>query len=96
MPRPSALGLLALSTSLLALYVKAQPIQAGPNTDYLLSMCYPLLSNTTRSSEISATEGYRGPVLTLSQSPFPCEQMNYLVFVCRANGTTPIDFAAEQ
>lgn len=52
-------------------------------------MCYPLLSNGTRISD-------QDPVITLSQSPFPCKQMGYLQAACRANGTTPIDFAAEQ
>lgn len=56
-------------------------------------MCAPLEANVTRLDEMN----FQGdPVFTLANSPFPCEQQRYLIAVCAANGTTEIDFLAEQ
>lgn len=53
-------------------------------TVYLLHMCFPLVSNGTHR------------VMALANSPFPCELMNYFLYACSANGTSAIDFVAEQ
>lgn len=90
---PSILRLLALSTALLSYSATSQRVVDGPNSKYLSSMCYPLL-NSPR--QINNPTGPFDLITTLSESPFPCEQMLYLETVCRANGTTPIDFLAEQ
>ncbi|PQE18942.1 collagen Mcl1 protein [Rutstroemia sp. NJR-2017a BVV2] len=65
-----------------------------PNSQYLSEMCYPLLTNITRTIELNITVDEQIP--SLVNSPFPCEQANYILQVCSANGTTPIDFLAEQ
>jgi hypothetical protein len=62
-----------------------------PVSDYLFRMCYPLESNAT----FMIQAGSLSPS-TLANSPFPCEQSAYLLDVCLSNGTTVIDFLAEQ
>ncbi|PQE10800.1 collagen Mcl1 protein [Rutstroemia sp. NJR-2017a BBW] len=57
-------------------------------------MCYPLLTNVTRTIELKLSPETR--ITSLANSPFPCEQADYILAVCSANGTTPIDFLAEQ
>ena len=61
---------------------------------YLNRMCYPLYSNRTRLIDLNITISEIGS--SLAKSPFPCEQQMYIETVCAANGTTEIDFLAEQ
>lgn len=65
-----------------------------PAGEYLTRMCLPLLSNTTRSNELHLS--IDGLIASLAYSPFPCEQQLYIETICEANGTTEIDFLAEQ
>lgn len=65
-----------------------------PNALYLSEICYPLLSNSSRDVELHLT--LNNKISSLANSPFPCEQADYIREVCTANGTTPIDFLAEQ
>lgn len=61
-----------------------------PNANYLAQMCSPIEYNFTL---------YRTPderTAALANSPFPCDRAEYLVEACLANGTSPIDFLAEQ
>ncbi|PQE34102.1 Collagen mcl1 protein [Rutstroemia sp. NJR-2017a WRK4] len=68
-----------------------------PNAEYLSLMCYPLLTNVTRRIELDRQNvSLAGQVASLANSPFPCEQADYMLQICSANGTTPIDFLAEQ
>jgi hypothetical protein len=60
-----------------------------PNNQYLSQMCYPLLTNNTRIVELDLSPETR--IASLANSPFPCEQAEYILAVCSANGTTPID-----
>jgi len=62
-------------------------------TEYLSKMCYPLMSNLTRLEGLDPSVGFYP---SLANSPFPCEQENYIDWICAANGTTEIDFLAEQ
>jgi hypothetical protein len=70
--------------ALLALFSLAK--SQHPNNGYLHVMCYPTSLVGAAPLDFSS----------LSQSPFPCEQHMYLLQVCTANGTTQIDFLAEQ
>ncbi|KAH8663634.1 hypothetical protein BGZ60DRAFT_71969 [Tricladium varicosporioides] len=63
-----------------------------PVATYLRRVCSPLLSNTTRSVEISLKDR----LASLVNSPFPCEQQLYIEAACTANDTTEVDFLAEQ
>ncbi|KAJ5946412.1 hypothetical protein N7454_003251 [Penicillium verhagenii] len=65
-----------------------------PVSQYLSRMCLPLWSNATRSMELGLSVG--GQVASLSESPFPCERATYIAAACAANGTSEIDFLAEQ
>jgi hypothetical protein len=65
-----------------------------PAGEYLTRMCMPLFSNTTRSNELHLS--IDGLIASLAYSPFPCEQQLYIETICEANGTTEIDFLAEQ
>ena len=67
---------------------------SDPASNYLEKMCYPNFSNTTR--EISLRLSADEIAASLAMSSFPCEQEMYIGAVCTANGTTPIDFLAEQ
>lgn len=67
---------------------------SDPAGMYLDAMCYPLLSNSTRSWALNISISQLVP--SLANSPFPCEQYEYIWAVCTANGTTEIDFLAEQ
>jgi hypothetical protein len=85
-----ALGaLLPVAPALLTKRVINDPVGV-----YLSQMCSPLLSNNTRASDLNLTIG--GMISSLANSPFPCEQEAYIEAVCTANGTTQIDFLAEQ
>ncbi|KFX95755.1 hypothetical protein O988_05659 [Pseudogymnoascus sp. VKM F-3808] len=56
---------------------------------YLKDMCYPIIwANNGQTTE--------DPFALMSKSPFPCEQVVYLATYCFSNGTTEIDFLAEQ
>jgi hypothetical protein len=65
-----------------------------PVTRYLSRMCYPLQSNATRQNILHLTPSEVIP--SLANSPFPCEQILYIQAICTANGTTELDFLAEQ
>ncbi|CAI7619272.1 unnamed protein product [Penicillium pancosmium] len=65
-----------------------------PVSQYLSRMCLPLWSNATRSMELGISVGDQ--VASLSESPFPCERAMYIAAACTANGTSEIDFLAEQ
>jgi hypothetical protein len=65
-----------------------------PALEYLGRMCSPLSTNSTRTIELNISGLELTP--SLANSPFPCEQALYLVNACTANGTTEIDFLAEQ
>ncbi|KAL3417496.1 hypothetical protein PVAG01_10506 [Phlyctema vagabunda] len=65
-----------------------------PVREYLSEVCYPNLNNQTRRAELHLSANDLLP--SLGSSPFPCEQMLYLNTICTANGTTEIDFLAEQ
>lgn len=72
----------------------AKRVINDPVGKYLNRMCSPNYSNITRISELNLTLGTMTSSLALS--PFPCEQELYIGTVCIANGTTEIDFLAEQ
>lgn len=57
-------------------------------------MCFPLYSNNSRTLTLGLTPDTLIP--SLVNSPFPCEQLLYLSNACLSNGTTAIDFLAEQ
>ncbi|KAJ5713902.1 uncharacterized protein N7483_011083 [Penicillium malachiteum] len=61
---------------------------------YLSDMCWPLFSNISRIVDLHLTE--KDLIPTLVNSPFPCEQALYIARVCLSNGTTEIDYLAEQ
>lgn len=65
-----------------------------PVGKYLEEMCLPLWSNHTRAVHLNLT--IIEMASSLSNSPFPCEQEIYIQSACSANGTTEIDFLAEQ
>jgi hypothetical protein len=65
-----------------------------PAAEYLQDMCLPLFSNVSRTVELHLTGD--DMVASLANSPFPCEQELYIGTICTANGTTEIDFLAEQ
>ncbi|TGO19992.1 hypothetical protein BPAE_0323g00060 [Botrytis paeoniae] len=64
-----------------------------PNENYLYQMCYPNLANITILVGSNAAEKR---LQIMANSPFPCERSNYIIYACLANGTSPIDFLAEQ
>lgn len=66
-----------------------------PVAKYLQLICLPLLSDDVRTDQLNLTTS-DDIVYSLANSPFPCEQQLYLEYACRANGTTAIDFLAEQ
>jgi hypothetical protein len=55
-----------------------------PASEYLTRMCSPFFLNILTTH------------VSLANSPFPCDQESYLENICLANGTTEIDFLAEQ
>ncbi|TVY29210.1 hypothetical protein LHYA1_G002891 [Lachnellula hyalina] len=62
-----------------------------PAIAYLDQMCQPNVYNADHNSS--------GPIDILSaveNSPFPCEQSIHILAICSANGTSEIDFLAEQ
>ena len=65
-----------------------------PGWQYLGRLCLPLFHNQTRIDELNLSLAELIP--SLAYSPFPCEQQLYIQTVCTANGTTEIDFLAEQ
>ena len=65
-----------------------------PVGEYLNRMCYPLNSNNTRTLALQLSP--YDMISSLVNSPFPCEQEAYIGQICIANGTTEIDFLAEQ
>ncbi|KAF7879775.1 uncharacterized protein EAF02_007945 [Botrytis sinoallii] len=64
-----------------------------PNENYLYQMCYPNLANI---SLLIGSNGAEKRLQIMANSPFPCERSNYIIYACLANGTSPIDFLAEQ
>ncbi|KFY56200.1 hypothetical protein V496_06755 [Pseudogymnoascus sp. VKM F-4515 (FW-2607)] len=77
---------ISLAIALLAALTLAQEYSG----DYLFRMCIPAIIG-----EVGSTEPY-DPFGKMGTSPFPCEQEIYLSRLCRSNGTTEIDFLAEQ
>ncbi|TVY45727.1 hypothetical protein LSUB1_G000391 [Lachnellula subtilissima] len=78
-------ALLSLATAELSPRVVNNPAIA-----YLEKMCEPQYYNAVYS---------RHPISiipSLENSPFPCEQLIYMLAICSANGTSEIDFLAEQ
>ncbi|KAH6681762.1 hypothetical protein B0J14DRAFT_577113 [Halenospora varia] len=65
-----------------------------PVATYLTRVCYPLFSNDTRDTALRLR--IKDIIPSLANSPFPCEQQLYIEDVCTANGTTEVDFLAEQ
>ncbi|TVY89625.1 hypothetical protein LAWI1_G007478 [Lachnellula willkommii] len=62
-----------------------------PAAAYLDRMCSPVYDNAVDS------DGPNTNIIgSIENSPFPCDQSLYIFFVCTANGTTEIDFLAEQ
>lgn len=85
-----ALGaLLPLSSAIVVTRGNNDPVAA-----YLIRMCYPIQFNITRDRELHLSTDEMIP--SLANSPFPCEQAEYIRETCTANGTTELDFLAEQ
>ena len=76
-------------TALLPAMVR--PAVNDPAAIYLRQMCSPLISNFTRGQ--SAPNDLASAI---ANSPYPCEMALYMRGLCIANGTSPIDFLAEQ
>jgi len=72
----------------------AKRILDDPVGTYLTEMCYPLWSNATLREELKLEPSDGNSWLV--NSPFPCEQELFIMGICEANGTTVIDFLAEQ
>jgi hypothetical protein len=85
MSPPRLTSLLFLAT--LATLVLSSSDAPHDDTTYLQKTCFPNLMHSTLTYDIIAS---------LPQSPFPCEIMAYISAVCRANGTTTLDYEAEQ
>ncbi|KAF7889009.1 hypothetical protein EAF00_009309 [Botryotinia globosa] len=64
-----------------------------PNGNYLYRMCYPNLANVSLLVGSNAADKR---LQIMANSPFPCERSNYIIFACLANGTSALDFLAEQ
>lgn len=64
-----------------------------PNQNYLYQMCYPNLANV---SLLVGSDAAEKRLQIMANSPFPCERSNYIIYACLANGTSAIDFLAEQ
>ncbi|RDW85309.1 hypothetical protein BP6252_02899 [Coleophoma cylindrospora] len=82
-------GLLALSaaTRTEERLLKRDLYIIGNASEYVNEMCYPLyIGGGSQLAEPNS----------LVDSPFPCEQELYLEAICQANGTTAIDYKAEQ
>lgn len=81
---------ISLAIALLApLALAGNSIKDHKNDIYLSNMCYPRI----RARESGSSSN---PISAMSHSPFPCEQSSYLSRSCFSNGTTEIDFLAEQ
>lgn len=81
---------LSLALALLAPLALAQDNHNKyKNHDYLDNMCSPRFQDPS----LLTTEDH---IAAIAQSPFPCEQVTYLANICFSNGTTPLDFLAEQ
>jgi hypothetical protein len=72
--------------------IKRENATAVDAAEYLEQICFPNFSNFTWRTEHRLPD----PFVALSDSPFPCERLNYFLRACAANGTTEIDFLAEQ
>ncbi|RHZ48470.1 uncharacterized protein CDV56_100009, partial [Aspergillus thermomutatus] len=83
------LSLTTAATAILSLRTVKDPAR-----EYLTSVCYPNYSNNTRF--IALRLALNNITSSLANSPFPCEQALYIENACSANGTTEIDFLAEQ
>ncbi|RDW77863.1 hypothetical protein BP5796_05715 [Coleophoma crateriformis] len=85
-------GLLALSAATMTeeRLLKRDLYIIGNASEYVNEMCYPLYVNDSRPADLD------GGVAWLADSPFPCEQELYIEAICQANGTTAIDYKAEQ
>ncbi|KAG4438433.1 hypothetical protein IFR05_006086 [Cadophora sp. M221] len=59
---------------------------------YLTSMCLPNYMEAFNNIDVSFEE----MLPSLHNSTLPCEQEGYIYYTCMANGTTEIDFLAEQ
>lgn len=84
----------AISISTISAHLFDKRAINDPVNRYLNEMCRPLWSNTTRNTQLHLTINQEIP--SLAFSPFPCEQTMYLEEICTANGTTEVDFLAEQ
>ena len=80
------------SASVLSLHLMKREWLGNNVTIYLQDMCFPNVSNETRMEGINPSDIFS----SLAYSPYPCELYNYFLSACGANGTTPIDFIAEQ
>ncbi|EPE36565.1 hypothetical protein GLAREA_08728 [Glarea lozoyensis ATCC 20868] len=91
----SSLGLvLALVTAVHSTTKQLHPRVDDDSTWYYIeTMCFPYFSNASWWGEGESTWERRK---NLAASPFPCEQGDYISRACVANGTTEIDFLAEQ
>ncbi|KAK6595644.1 hypothetical protein H4I96_09963 [Botrytis cinerea] len=85
------IGMSAAFESTLPLALRQVEETPHPNQNYLYEMCFPNLSNV---SLVRSSAGKRLEIM--ANSPFPCERSNYIIYACLANGTSPIDFLAEQ
>ncbi|KAJ6036402.1 hypothetical protein N7540_000681 [Penicillium herquei] len=84
-----------ITMALLAICTAESTSRVGKDSDmYLSDMCWPLFSNISRIVDLHLSE--KDLIPTLVNSPFPCEQALYIASVCLANGTTEIDYLAEQ
>ncbi|TEY51215.1 hypothetical protein BOTCAL_0269g00030 [Botryotinia calthae] len=87
------IGMSAAFESTLSLALRQLEVTPHPNQSYLYQMCLPNLSNI--SLFIGSSYAEKRLEIT-ANSPFPCERTNYIIYACLANGTSPIDFLAEQ
>lgn len=73
-----------------------------PVRKYLSHMCAPLITNFTDDDTASfrnfttLSDLDAAIASILAFSPYPCEQAEWIRVICVANGTTEIDFLAEQ
>ncbi|KFY34126.1 hypothetical protein V494_07030 [Pseudogymnoascus sp. VKM F-4513 (FW-928)] len=80
--------IISLAVALLAPLTLAKENPADHKNDiYLARMCYPQLHDPNSNGNWLSK---------VANSPFPCEQQAYLHSACYSNGTTEIDFLAEQ
>lgn len=79
------------ASSILKRYISGR---STADVQYVAKMCFPLMLDETRARTLGLTLDTLIP--SLANSPFPCEQVLYIGNTCFSNGTTAIDFLAEQ